>query len=105
MMGESHDGLSLSSSSSFTMFLPRTQFCKMNVRGARIYEDYRDLFETYRSIVWIGVRTEGLRKRRKDYGSEGKIGEKEAAVIQQCHRAHRVGEINEMHFHAYFDTS
>lgn len=54
--------------------------------------------------VWIGVRAEGLRKRREDYGSEGKIGEKEAAVIQQCHRAHRVGEINEMHFHAYFDT-
>lgn len=39
----------------------------------------------------------------EDCGSEGKIGEKEAAVIQQCHRAHR--EINEMHFHAYLDTS
>lgn len=73
---------------------------------ARIYEDYREIVRdvSIDANVWIGA--EGSRKRRGGgLWREGKIGEKEAAVIQQCHRAHRAGEINEMHFHAYFDTS
>lgn len=63
------------------------------------------LFETYRSMRTYGSVRRGCVKDGGRAVTEGKIGEKEAAVIQQCHRAHRAGEINEMHFHAYFDTS
>lgn len=83
---------------------------KMNVsttRGfTRIIREYtRDVsIDVWIVLVWRGGGC--VKDWEEDCcGSDGKIGEKEAAVIQQCHRAHRAGEINEMHFHAYLDTS